>query len=75
MTLQMELDKLPFGVKKVVFHNVIKWYLQKMNPVAFKEVLVWGNMVWGFRCQAMTCGEVFGHEFKIDLVSEMLIPV
>lgn len=75
MSLQKELDKILPGADKVVFHSVIRTYLQKVNPFRLKEMLVWGNLNWGFRCQAVENNEVYGHEFKIDIGNETLTPV
>ena len=74
MTLQTELNAFLPGVKDTVFHGIIERYLQKVNPIVFKKVIVWGDKIQGFCCQAMTGEEVYGHEFKIDIDAETLQP-
>ncbi len=75
MTLQTKLEAILPGVKDSVCHGIIERHLQAANPVAFKEVIVWGDKIQGFRCQAMTGREVFGHIFKIDVANETLLQV
>ncbi|KKL52696.1 hypothetical protein LCGC14_2282900 [marine sediment metagenome] len=75
MMLQTELDVFLPRAKDTIYHSVIERYLQGANPVAFKEVIVWGNKTRSFRCQAVVDGEVFGHVFKIDVANETLLPV